>query len=200
MSTLTSTSLLRWGALLGLLTGVAYGCGGEEHPDPFDGGTDTGGNGFGTGGGNGFGNDGPNGGPGPNNGNPNYQDNFIELGQPPGPPERGYTAVEPELSGSGEGELCALCADSGDCADGACVIHMDTGETFCGAECESDADCPDPQAQECVNASGASTSQCVPRLGTCYEFDPDADPLNPIHQPDPNVGPGPGEGGQGGSG
>jgi hypothetical protein len=195
MSILTSKSLLRFGALLGILAGAAYGCGGEEHPDPFDADTDSDGNSTG---GNGFGNDGPNDGPGPNNGNPTYQPNFIDRGQPPGPPERGYTAVEPELSGSGEGDVCALCADSGDCAAGACVIHMDTGETFCGAECGDDADCPDPQTQECVRAEGASSSQCVPRLGTCYEFDDDAEPINPINRPDPNLGNG--EGGEGGAG
>jgi hypothetical protein len=193
-------SLGRTGALCALLLGAAYGCG-EQRPDTFDAGGDGSGaranDGDGDGsGGFGFGNDGPNNGPGPNNGNPTYQDNFIDLGRPPGPPERGYTAIEPELSGTGEGELCALCADSADCAMGACVVHMDTGETLCAAECEADVDCPDPQAQECVAVEGADVRQCVPRLGTCYEFDAGAEPLNPINRPPVGLG----EGGQGGSG
>jgi hypothetical protein len=198
-----TTSMLRGrfaqtGALCALLLGAAYGCG-EERPEPFDGDVDGDVDGDGSGG-SGFGNDGPSDGPGPNNGNPTYQPNFIERGQPPGPPTRGYTAVEAELSGDGAGELCALCADSADCAAGACLIHMDTGEMFCAAECESDLDCPDPQAQECVSAEGASQAQCVPRLGTCYEFDADAEPINPINEPPDDLGPPDGQGGQGGAG
>lgn len=197
---LAQGGLLRTAAVLcSVLVGAAYGCG-ESRPATFDsdgsgaGANDSDGNNDGSGG-FGFGNDGPNDGPGPNNGNPTYQENFIQRGRPPGPPDRGYTAVEPELSGEGEGQLCALCADSGDCAAGACVVHMDTGETFCAAECEGDVDCPNPQAQECVAAEGATVRQCVPRLGTCYEFDANAEPINPINRPPDDLG----EGGQGGS-
>lgn len=181
-----------------LVLGTGYGCD-SDRPNPFDSDTDSGtdsdGDGNGTGG-FGFPNDGPNDGQGPM-GNPQYQPNFIQRGQPPGPPERGYTAIEGDLAGSGEGELCAVCADSGDCAAGACVVHMDTGETFCGAECWTDIDCPDPQAQECVDVDETTTRQCVPRLGTCYEFDPGAEPLNPINEPPDDLGEG--EGGAAGS-
>lgn len=193
--------VMRTGVASGLLLAGVYGCG-SEAPDDEGGdgsgafgndgndGNDSGSGGFG------FPQDGPNDGQGPT-GNPQYQPNFIERGRPPGPPERGYTAVEADLSGSGEGELCALCADSADCAEGACVVHMDTGETFCGTECETVLDCADPQTQECVDVEDGP-SQCVPRLGTCYEFDPSAEPINPINEPPEDNGNG--EGGSAGSG
>jgi hypothetical protein len=177
--------------------GVGFGlsaCGGGDGADAAGSGASqngTGGRFFGgTGGGN-------NGGPG-NQGTPDYQPNFIERGRPPGPPERGYTAVEADLSGEGAGALCALCADSADCADGACLIQMDTGEMFCAHACDSDADCPDPELQECVTAADAESAQCVPRLGTCYEFDPTAEPINPIHEPGYIPPDSPAQGGQGG--
>lgn len=186
--------------LLGIGTialALAPGCGGAERPPGFDSDGDdssTGGRRFGSGG------DGSR--PPPI---VNYPPNFIERGRPPGPPERGYTAIDPELSGEGTGELCAVCANSADCAEGACVVQMDTGETFCGVSCQSDADCPDPVLQECVEAAGADSAQCVPRLGTCYEFDASAEPLRPIHPPSgdgspPGDGPGDGQGGAGGVG
>jgi len=199
-------TLRKAGAALALVLAGAYGCGSDGRPDPFTDGPDSdsdGGDGPDDGsGGFPFPGDGPN--DGPNNGpgqmgTPQYQDNFIEQGRPPGPPERGYTAVEGELAGEGEGEACALCADSSDCGGGACVIHMDTGETFCATACDTLLDCSDPETEECVPVEGAG-DQCVPRIGTCYEFDPSAEPINPINEPPPDIGDGDGEGGAAGSG
>lgn len=195
----TIRSLLTPTLAVALVLGSGYGCD-SDRPSPFDSDGDTdsdgtdGNDGDGTGG-FGFPNDGQNDGQGPM-GNPQYQPNFIQRGQPPGPPERGYTAIEGELAGEGEGELCAVCADSSDCSAGACVVHMDTGETFCGSECWTDIDCPDPQEQECVDVAETTTRQCVPRLGSCYEFDPGAEPINPINEPPDDLG----EGGSAGSG
>src|SRR5690606_37451554 len=177
------------------LAAAGGGCD-SDRPPPFDSDGDTdsdGGDGSGTGG---FGFPGGPNGQGPM-GNPQYQPNFLQRGRPPGPPRRGYTAVEAALAGTGEGALCAVCADSSDCALGACVIHMDTGETFCGAECWTDLDCPDPWAQECVDVADATAKQCVPRIGSCYEFEPGAEPLNPINEPPADLDPG--EGGAAGS-
>lgn len=180
--------------LAAALAAAGFGCG-SERPPPFDGGSDTDSDGGDGTGGFGF-PGGPNDGQGPM-GNPQYQPNFIQRGRPPGPPQRGYTAIEDELAGTGGGELCAVCADSGDCALGACVVHMDTGETFCGAECWTDLDCPDPWAQECVDVAETQTRQCVPRIGSCYEFEPGAAPLNPINEPPDDWRPG--EGGAAGA-
>jgi len=190
----TARKTFSWaGTVVILALGGAYGCGSEMADAGSDGTGSTGNDGNDGTGGFGFPNDSPNDGnddgQGPT-GNPSYQPNFIERGRPPGPPERGYSAVEPELSGGGEGEFCAVCADSADCAAGACVVHMDTGETFCAVECTDDLDCADPQTEECVAAEGADSAQCVPRLGTCYEFEPDAEPINPINEPPEDTGQG----------
>ena len=119
-------------------------------------------------------------------GNIDYPDTFLDLGRPPGPPERGYAeSPSPAGTGAGQGEVCDRCAGSSDCGAGACVINLDTGEQFCATSCELDADCEDPVTEECVPVDDLGQQQCVPRLGTCYELDPDAVPLNPIRPPTP---------------
>ncbi len=126
-----------------------------------------------------------------------YPPSFWELGRPPGFPFRGYDKVPDSSnpSGTGEGAVCSVCTDSSDCSAGVCVVQMDTGELFCGADCVTDSDCPSPIEYECVEVDGADSAQCVPRLGSCMEFPPGAKPINPIHPPDDDD-----TGGSGGSG
>jgi hypothetical protein len=167
---------------------VSFGSGGNASGD----GDGDGDNPFGDG--DQFG-DGDFGNPFGNQGTINYQDNYLDLERPPGYPERGYAeSPADEGAGEGEGEVCDWCANSSDCSGGACVIHLDTGEMFCGSSCESDDDCADPIGQECAEVDGASTGQCVRRIGSCFEFPEDAEPLNPINPPG-----GDGMGGMGGS-
>ncbi len=68
---------------------------------------------------------------------------------------------------TGAGQPCDACVRDGDCAPGArCLLEPAGDAAFCGAACESDADCPDDFA--CVDVAGAG-NQCLPRNGTCAE-------------------------------
>lgn len=72
------------------------------------------------------------------------------------------------------GELCSPCAVSADCkGEARCLVHPNTGERFCGADCTND---PCPAGTRCHTisaADGPDVRQCVPPGDTCEGFGTD---------------------------
>ncbi|MFT7625797.1 MAG: hypothetical protein ACI9WU_004988, partial [Myxococcota bacterium] len=59
------------------------------------------------------------------------------------------------------GVLCDTCTQNSHCAAGDCVANANDGASFCGADCNINADCPDQFV--------CTSSQCAPEFGFCTE-------------------------------
>jgi len=65
--------------------------------------------------------------------------------------------------------LCDPCDGHEDCggAGNFCIVNDETGEIFCGGECEEDRDCPGFYMCRWVHSCAGDVRQCVPQSGTC---------------------------------
>lgn len=65
-------------------------------------------------------------------------------------------------------ELCDPCQESRGCRDGGACIPYQSGGSYCGLSCLSDAGCP--KGYSCLDVAGADDKQCVAKSGSCEDL------------------------------
>ncbi|MEC9070801.1 MAG: matrixin family metalloprotease, partial [Myxococcota bacterium] len=66
-----------------------------------------------------------------------------------------------------DGQPCDACHETTHCVSGYC-LDSGSGHSYCGADCTSDAQCPD--GFSCQSWNPAIPNQCVPDNGYCYQW------------------------------
>ena len=65
--------------------------------------------------------------------------------------------------------LCGPCFKQGQCDLGAGCVPLQSGGTYCGLSCLTDAGCP--KGYWCVAVAPFATKQCLPKSGSCVDLD-----------------------------